>query len=205
MISFPNREEWSTNPLQLTNISPEEVKLIQSTWISAGHRPGTFGNLTSQDFRERTLKNPQCPAPEHSSSHLHFRQFLKQVWCQFYIYLNFFFFLIPGTHCFPVSINTSSLRCVLWFHSLSACLFRIFWTWEAARFVWCPLMFPKMWLFHIRHGEMHVCPVSFLLPYAAFLLFQELQCLVTCPANIWLISLLFPAIFPFLLLLKAED
>lgn len=92
MISFPNREEWSTNPLQLTNISPEEVKLIQSTWISAGHRPGTFGNLTSQDFRERTLKNPQCPAPEHSSSHLHFRQFLKQVWCQFYIYLNFFFF-----------------------------------------------------------------------------------------------------------------
>lgn len=107
MVSFCNREDWSTNPLHLMNISPKEVKLIQSTWISAGHRPGTFGNLTAQAFRERTLKNALCPSPEYSPSHLHFRQFLKKVWCQFFIYLNIF--LIPGTCCFLVSMNPFSL------------------------------------------------------------------------------------------------
>lgn len=91
MVSFCNRKEWSTNPLQLTIISPKQVKLIRSTWISAGYTPGTFGNLTSQNFREGTLKNTQCPAPEHYSSHLHFRQFPKQVWCQFSLYFNIFF------------------------------------------------------------------------------------------------------------------
>lgn len=110
MVSFCNKEEQSKNPLQLTSISPKDVKLIQSTGISAGHRPGTFGNLTSQDFREGTLKNTWCPAPQHYSSHLHFRQFLKQVWCWFSLYFNFlFFFLIPGTYCFLVSVNTFSL------------------------------------------------------------------------------------------------
>lgn len=201
MVSFCNRKEWSTNPLQLTSISPKEVKLIQSTWISAGHRPGTFGNLTSQDFREGTLKNTQCPAPEHYCSHLHFRQFLRQVWCQFSLYFNIFF-LIPGTYCFLVPVNIVSLWCKLWFHSLSAYLIRVSWTWEAGRFIWCPLLFSKTWIFHNRHGKMDICLVSFLLPYGDLFQFQELQYLITCLANIWFVLLLFSAILPFLLLLK---
>lgn len=51
---------------------------------------------------------------------------------------------------------------------------------------------------------MDVSPVNFLLPYAAFFLLQELQCLVICLANIQLTLLLLPAIFPLLILLKTE-
>lgn len=112
------------------------------------------------------------------------------------------FFLIPGTYCFLVPVNTVSLWCKLWFHSLSAYLIRVSWTWEAGRFIWCPLLFSKTWIFHNRHGKMDICLVSFLLLYGNLFQFQELQYLITCLANIWFVLLLFSAILPFLLLLK---
>lgn len=172
----------------------KEIKLIQSTWISIciGQRHlviSYHGFLKEKQWKTCT--------PEHSSTNLRFRGFLKLLWCLFPKAFGFvfgfgfdfvFIFFQEYIACLcPCKPSAYSVSCGKKFHSFSACfvgihLLLICWTREPTSFVWCPLMLysKRQGQFHTRHDKPDVTHLPFslrcFLPVSRILMFSYFSC-----------------------------